>query len=353
MMHKLFSWIFPFSLMLNLALVVSSCSWNKTIDTLVLTSYNDANNESGYDYLITQELKNEGKSVATVYLDSGTSNYAQVLTSLLNDNHSIVQVYVLDQQFYIGLINSQVNNSLMKVINIFNNVNFYLFNSNLNETQLSVNNLYQFNLNKDKNQIVENYGTLIANNFYSMLSQENNNYLFATDKNGNKIVKIGFIKDKSLYQNDIKNQFKTSLSNLFKNNNNFTFQFYCINNNHPLVDNYNNYNNQLALQYAQSLYAQYHVNFILNTNSWYNNVISFATSNAAKNTHYTTKFISSNVVNINNYFKFNSNVLMFSYYLDYSFLNYSLEQLKKYEIFTNSYDINSNIKFVNNIGVKG
>lgn len=306
---------------------IYACSWNLQPTVLLLTSYNQAQNKNSYDHRIYQKLQTlYGKDhVITLFTWQEDNHYAIILRNFLT-TYNIKKVFVLNPSFqnYIPHDSDTSNitaTNLIRVLEQFQNVNFYFFNNIIADTIKVTNNIYDIRYNANNvSSTSENYGSQIASHFINNIKTgiANKRYNFDVDvSSGKAIVRIGIINNIGIsYEQTILNQFVEAINN---SNNDLGITYQIINASPQdsfVTTNIHSADNIRTVgQIAQSLYETSAVNFIVNSNYWYNNIIAYTASLISSRPTYnkTISFVGCDVVNEHDYFYHHYNYLAFGF----------------------------------------
>lgn len=307
---------------------ISACSWDLDPTVLLLTSYEHAQHQNDNDQVVCNLLKTTYGSnhVATLFSSQDDNHFATMLRTFLTI-YNIKKVFILNPSFqkYIPH-NSDTNiyytNNIVRIMQQFQYVKFYFFNNVIADTVKVNNNIYdiRFNSANSTNSNPE-YGKQLAKHFVTNVKKgiDNSEYSFDTDLNtGRSIVKIGIINNIGIdYEQTILDQFKVEIK---KTTSDVIYKIVEVNPYDNIVtSNVHSSDGIRAIgQIAQELYQKNGVNFIINTNSWYNNIISYAASLISTRPAFskTIKFIGCDVVNKNDYVYGNKNYLALSFGVD-------------------------------------
>ncbi|MDQ7982927.1 MAG: hypothetical protein REH79_01740 [Spiroplasma sp.] len=346
--------------------------WDLAPKVLLITSYEYAERQSSADQLIYHKLQDVygDKVVTTVFSHGEDNTYAYILASLIT-RFNLKKVFILDPAFRNYLPSNsanKVNNSnLIRVLQEFTNVDFYFFNNQIaNNVKVVANNIYEFRFdegNKEQPNPSLTYGASIAEHFVQQLIDSNtgeiaaDKYNFDTNDNGQWVIKIGVINNiGNPYQQKVINEFVAALSSIsipktvwdIKEREFKEFNL-----------NYNFDNIQRIQTAALKFYQDERVNFIFNSNNWFNNAIAYAASHTTQKPEYTKtiKFIANNVFNKNDYQYQNINYMLFSYHLEIDVLKYTEENnipdqyqvLDTAEENLRAYGLNNNLIFVDGL----
>lgn len=349
---------------------IIACQWDLTPEVLLVTSYENAQEESSEDKIIYQKLVSVyGKNlVAAIFSHEDDNTYATILANLIN-RFNFKKIFILDPSFidYLPKTSNTIlpNTNLIRVLQQFTNVDFFFFNNQIADTIKVTNNIYEFRFNypnKEHAKPTLTYGQEIAKHLHDQLvkpdgSIDTSKYNFDVDSFDSKwIIRIGVINNiGNSYQQQVIDEFRLALNENVPLNT--KYEYYPLNLN--ITNSYNYHNVQLVEQAASYLYQQNYVNFIFNSNYWYNNAIAHAASSSAalpKNTK-TIKFIANSVMNKDDYRYQGVNYLMFSYNLDLSILDYTINNSipESYQVLDDApekfhaYGLNSNLNFVDGL----
>lgn len=309
---------------------IVACQGDLSPEVLVVTSYENAVQQASEDKLIFQELQDVyGANLVTAAfspLDDNT--YAIIFANLIN-KFNLKKVFVLDPKF-VGYLpkdssDTRPNSNLVRVLQQFSNVDFYFFNNQIANSIKVTNNIYEFRYNtpsKAKPTPIT-YGAAAAKYFYEQITDgsgniDTNRFNLDVDNRGQWIVRIGTINNSGRPdQEKVIKDFLTELANNVPTNTKYEYYAFDVN----IANSYNNANAEIMEQAASFLYQYDHVNFVFNSNYWYNNAIAHAAS-SSKQTK-TAKFIANSVVNAKDYEYKDRNYLLFAYNLDLEFLTYT------------------------------
>ncbi|WP_339048291.1 hypothetical protein [Spiroplasma endosymbiont of Colias croceus] len=304
---------------------IYACTWNLQPTVLLITSYQQAQNPNIYDRLVYQKLQTfYGKDhVVTLFSSQDDNYYALILRNFLS-TYNIKKVYILNPSFqkYIphhSETSSYSTKNLIRVLQQFQNVKFYFFNNIIADTVKVTNNIYDIRYNTDNVTSSHlNYGSKIAEHFQQNVQDGiiNKKYNFDVDDNGKLIVRIGIINNIGIdYDQTILNQFAEIINGI--DNPKITYKIIYANPHDSFVTS-NIYSADSVAgvgQIAQSLYETHGVNFIINTNYWYNSIIAYTARLISSRPTYskTISFIGSNVINNNDYVYDDINYLAFGF----------------------------------------
>lgn len=350
---------------------IVACQWDLKPEVLVITSYKNAEQQNSEDQLIYHKLQEiyGNKVVATIFSDKDDNSYAYILANLII-RFNLKKIFILDPAFlkYLPRDSSEEvkNSNLIRVLEKFTNVDFYFFNNQIaNSIKSIANNIYEFRFDTaNQTQIPVTYGAQIAEHFYQQLiipetdEIDTNKYNFDTNEEAKWIIKIGIIKNiGNEYQQKVLDEFIDALnSNTPKDTvwevKKIEFSQFNL--------NYSSDNVEQVQTIALKLYQDENVNFIFNTNNWFNNIIAYAASHTAQMLEYTKtiKFITTNVFNKNNYKYKNINYMLFSYHLEIDILKELKENSEPpqgYQVLSNAsenlhaYGLNDNLIFVDSL----
>lgn len=311
---------------------IVACQGDLSPEVLVVTSYENAEQQASEDKLIFQKLRDiyGGNLVTAIFSPLDDNTYAIIFANLIN-KFNLKKVFILDPKFvaYLPKDNSDTrpNSNLIRVLQQFSNVDFYFFNNQIANSIKVTNNIYEFRYdtpNKEKLSPTT-YGAAAAKHFYEQITKEDGSintdrFNFDVDNRGQWIVRIGTINNSgSLNQEKIMKDFLRALANNVPTNTRYEYYAFDV----SISNSYNNANAQIVEQAASFLYQYDHVNFVFNNNYWYNNAIAHAASSSKRTK--TVKFIANNVTNAKDYEYQNGNYLLFAYNLDLAFLAYTVD----------------------------
>ncbi|MGL5268348.1 MAG: hypothetical protein ACRC8P_01040 [Spiroplasma sp.] len=349
---------------------IVACEGELSPQVLLITSYKNAQERSSEDKIIYQKLRSiyGDVVVAAFFSHEDDSTYADILVNLLT-KFNLKKVFIQDPAFINYLpktsTDSLPNSNLIRVLQKFSNIDFFFFNNQIANTIKVSNNIYEFRFdsaNKDQPDSALTYGAIIAKHFRDQLVNSSgtintDKYNFAVDNDGKWIIRIGVIDNiGSDYQQKIIDDFILSLNNNIPVNTKYEYYHLKLNN---ISNSYNPNNIQLVETAAKLLYQQNYVNFIFNSNFWYNDSIAHAASSTASLPKYTktVKFIASNVLNKDDYKYQGVNYMIFSYHLDFSILGYTIDNsiptgyqvVKDAPENNHAYGLNNNLNFVDDL----
>lgn len=303
---------------------IYACAWNLQPTVLMITSYHQAQNQNTYDRLVYQKLQNiYGKDHVVAWFNSQDDNYYAVALRNFLSIYNIKEVFIFNPTFqkympHTSKTNSYTTNNLIRVLQQFQYVKFYFFNNIIANTIKHNSNIYDIRYNSDNvSTTALNYGNRIAKHFVDNVEEGimNKKYNFDVDDSGKSIVRIGIINNIGInYDQTILNQFVEEINNV--NDSKITYQITFANPQDNFVTS-NIYSADSVAgvgQIAQSLYEIHGVNFIVNTNYWYNNVIAYTARLISSRPMYnkTISFIGCNVVNKDDYI-YDNNYLAFGF----------------------------------------
>ncbi|MBE4704239.1 hypothetical protein [Spiroplasma platyhelix] len=344
---------------------IVACQWDLVPEVLLVTSYENAQQQSSEDKIIYQKLRSiYGDNLVTAIFSAIDDNtYANILSNLIT-RFNLKKIFILDPKFvdYLPKTSSDVtpNTNLIRVLQQFTNVDFYFFNNQIADSIKVTNNIYEFRFdtpNKEHPTPELTYGAAAAKHFYDQLTLpdgsgniDTTRYNFDVDTSDSKwIVRVGVLNNiGSVYQQKVVDDFIASLANNIPLNT--KYEYYAVD--LKITNSYNHANVQIIEQAASTLYQYNHVNFVFNSNYWYNNEIVHAASSA--NQTKTTKFIANSVVNKDDYKYKGGNYLMFAYNLDLAILDYTVDNSfpETLQVIDDApekfhaYGLNSNLNFV-------
>ena len=325
----MFRYFLLFTIILPIVTTISSniyaCTWNLQPIVLLITSYQQAQNQNTYDRLVYQKLQSlYGKDhVVTLFSSQDDNYYALMLINFLS-TYNIKKVFILNPSFqkYIPHQSKTSNYStknLIRVLQQFQNVKFYFLNNIIADTVKVNNNIYDIRYNSDNvTSSPLNYGSRIAKHFVDNVHYGiiNKKYNFDVDENGKLIIRIGIINNIGIdYDQTILDQFVKAINGV--NDPKITYQMTFANPHDSFVTS-NIYSADSVAgvgQIAQSLYEKNGVNFIINTNYWYNSIISYTAKLISSRPTYskTISFIGSDIINNNDYIYDDNNYLAFGF----------------------------------------
>lgn len=340
---------------------IVACQGDLSPEVLVVTSYENAEQQSSEDKLIFQKLRDVyGVNVVTaVFSPLDDNTYAIIFANLIN-KFNLKKVFILDPKFVSYLpkdsSNPRPNSNLIRVLQQFSNVDFYFFNNQIANSVKVTNNIYEFRYdtpNKAKPSATT-YGVAAAKHFYEQITDgsgkiDTDRFNFDVDETGKWIVRIGTINNSgNPKQEKVMKDFLAELVNNVPANTKYEYYAFDV----SISNSYNNANAQIIEQAASFLYQYDHVNFVFNNNYWYNNAIAHAAS-SAKQTK-TVKFVANSVVNAKDYEYKNGNYLLFAYNLDLDFLTYTKDNQFPNDLAVaddapekdHAYGLNENLTFV-------
>ena len=272
---------------------ITACNWNLEPQVLLLTSYQDAQYQNSYDQIVYKQLtKLYGKKKVTTIFSSGDDNYyANVLRNFLSSYH-INKVFILNPAFQKFLPHSSSDdynpNSLVRVLQQFKNVSFYFFNNIIADNVEVNNNVYdiRFDSPNASKPEAENYGKELAQHFIANVEAgiANKKYIFDVDKDGLAIVNIGIINNIGIkYQQMILDNFVEQIRGSIQT----TIKYNILISKPDSFVTSNIYSSdsvEIVGQISNSLYEKHGINFIVNTNPWYNNIIAYKAGLVANKT---------------------------------------------------------------------
>ncbi|WP_342276230.1 hypothetical protein [Spiroplasma endosymbiont of Nebria brevicollis] len=308
---------------------ISACSWNLEPTVLVLTSYEHAQHQNNNDQIIFKELQTiyGNNHVATLFTSQDDNQYANMLRNFLT-TYNIKKVFVLNPSFQKYIPHSSdtsvhYTNNIVRIMQQFQDVKFYFFNNIIADTVKVNNNIYdiRFNSANGTSSAKPEYGKQLARHFVTNVEAgiTNSEYSFDSDLNtGRPIVKIGVINNIGItYDQTILEQFKAEIKIINTASRTVVYKIIEVNPHDSFVtSNVHSSDGIRAVgQIAQELYEHQGVNFIVNPNSWYNNIISYSASLIATRPTFskTIKFIGCDVTNKNDYVYDNNSYLAFSF----------------------------------------
>lgn len=307
---------------------VYACAWNLEPTVLLITSYQQAQNKNTYDRIVYQKLQNiYGKNHVIPWFSSQDDNYYAITLKNFLSIYSIKKVFILNPTFqkyipHTSKNNSYATNNLIRVLQQFQDVKFYFFNNIIADAIKRNSNIYDIRFNSDNvSSSSTNYGSRIAEHFIDNVTAGINGkkYHFDVDDSGKPIVKIGIINNIGInYDQTILNQFVEEINNV--NDAKITYQIIFANPEDNFVTSniYSADSVTAVAQIAQSLYEIYGVNFIINTDYWYNNIIAYIARLISSRPTYskTISFIGCNIVNKTDYVYDDNNYLAFGFNTD-------------------------------------
>lgn len=304
---------------------IFACSWNLEPTVLVLTSYEEAQYQNDNDQIIFKKLQTiyGNNHVVTLFTCQDDNQYANILRNFLT-TYNIKKVFVLNPSFQKYLphssdINSYYTNNIVRTMQQFQDVKFYFFNNIIADTVKVSNNIYDIRFNSANATSLFNpeYGKQLAQHFIANVAAgiTSHEYSFDSDNNGHPVVKIGIINNIGIdYEQTILEQFKTEILHTVSR---VIYKIIEVNptNNFVTSNVHSSDGIRAVKQISQELYEHKSVNFIVNTNSWYNSIISYSASLIATRPTFkkTIKFIGCDVSNKNDYVYDNNNYLAFSF----------------------------------------
>lgn len=306
---------------------IVACKWDLSPEVLLVTSYENAQEQSSEDKIIYQKLQSiYGHNLVTAMFSIVDDNtYATIFSNLIT-KFNLKKIFILDPKFVDYLPKTSENETpstnLVRTLQQYANVDFYFFNNQISNNVKITNNIYEFRYDtaNKANASPTSYGALAAKHFYEQITVGGNintdKYNFDVDPDDSKwVIRIGLLNNiGSAYQQKVVDDFLASLdANLPTNT---KYEYYALN--LRISNSYTPSNVQIVEQAASWLYENDHVNFIFNSNYWYNNAIAHATSSA--NQSKTTKFIANSVTDKNDYKYKGGNYLLFAYNLDLTIL---------------------------------
>lgn len=340
---------------------IVACQWDLDPKVLLVTSYENAQEQATEDKIVYQKLQSVyGHKLLTAIFNAADDNtYANILSNLII-KFDLKKIFILDPKFATYLpkdsTNEAPNTNLIRVLQQYTNVDFYFFNNQISNNVKNTSNIYEFRFdtpNKEQPN-PQTYGALAAKHFYDQITKEDgtintDKYNFDVALDGKWIVRIGVLNNiGSSYQQKIVDDFLTNLGNNVPTNT--KYKYYALN--LKISNSYTPYNTQLVEQAASWLYQSDHVNFVFNSNYWYNNAIAHAASSADQ--QKTTKFIANSVTNKDDYKYKGGNYMLFAYNLNLAILDYTvdnsfsatLEVLDDAPERVHAYGLNDNLTFV-------
>lgn len=305
---------------------IYACAWNLQPTVLLITSFHQAQNQNTYDRLVYQKLQNiYGKDHVVPWFNSQDDNYYAITLRNFLSIYNIKKVFILNPAFqkympHTSKTTSYATNNLIRLLQQFQYVKFYFFNNIIADTIKRNNNIYDIRYNSDNvSSSALNYGNRIANHFIENVAAgiKDKKYNFDADDKGKAIVRIGIINNIGInYDQTILNQFVKKIKNV--NDPKITYQIVFANPEDNFVTSniYSADSVAAVAQIAQSLYEIHGVNFIINTNSWYNNIIAYTARLISSRPSYskTISFIGCNIINKDDYV-YNNNYLVFGFNL--------------------------------------
>lgn len=304
---------------------IYACTWNLQPTVLLITSYQQAQNQNTYDRLVYQKLQTlYGKDhVVPLFSSQDDNSYAITLRNILS-TYSIKKVFILNPSFqkympHNSKTSNYATNNLIRVLQQFQDVKFYFFNNVIADTIKVNNNIYDIRYNNNNiASTLLNYGNRIAQHFIDNIKEgiTNKKYNFDVDSSGKSVVRIGIINNIGInYQQEILNEFVNEIHHITDVN--IKYEIITANPYDSFVtSNVYSANSVMGIaQIAQSLYESHGVNFIINTNYWYNNIIAYTASLISSLPTYskTINFIGCDIVNKNDYIYNNNNYLAFGF----------------------------------------
>ncbi|WP_375317723.1 hypothetical protein [Spiroplasma endosymbiont of Virgichneumon dumeticola] len=305
-----------------------ACSWNLEPTVLMLSSYENSQYQNDSDQIIFKKLQTiyGNNHVVTLFTSQDDNQYATMLRNFLT-TYNIKKVFVLNPSFQKYLPHSNDTNvyytsNIVRVMQQFQDVRFYFFKNIIADLVKVNNNVYdiRFNSANATSPINPDFGKQLAQHFVANIQAgiANSEYSFDSDLNGHSIVKIGVINNIGIaYDQKILEQFKTEIEIINTTSRSVIYKIIEVNtHNNFVTSNVHSSDGIRAVgEIAQELYEHHGVNFIVNTNSWYNNIISHSASLIATRSTFskTIKFIGYDVINKNDYVYDNNNYLAFSF----------------------------------------
>lgn len=351
---------------------IVACKAELTPQVLLITSYEHAQERSSEDKIIYQKLRAiyGANLVTAIFSHEDDNTYANILVSLIT-KFNLKKVYILDPAFitYLPKVSSesQPNSNLIRVLEQFSNVDFFFFNNQIANTIKNTNNIYEFRFdtgNKEQPNPKLSYGAAVAKHFYHELTDDLNRinidrYNFDVDSEGKWVVRIGVINN---IGDDYQQKMIEDFTKALELNENVPldtrYEFYELNLTN-ISNSYSADNIRLVEEASKLLYQQNYVNFIFNSNYWYNEAIAHAASTTAAISRYTKtiKFIANSVTNKDDYKYQGVNYMMFSYYLDFSILGHTVDNSlpEGYQVVDDApenfhaYGVNNNLNFVDDL----
>lgn len=343
MFRRLILLVMSVNFMSGLTLNTIACDWDLDPSVLLITSYNYAEKQISFDQLVYQQLKDHygQRAVSATFNYQDDNSYAIILRNLIESYH-LQKVFILDPSFINYLPHTTQtptkSSNLIRLFQQFTNVQFYFFNNQIANNIKISSNIFEFRLNTANHDDLApiTYGKQIATNLYQQLTMsqgqqagyvDSKKFKFDVDQDGHWVIKVGIINNiGNEYQQQIINQFREGLALSANIPKDARYLIYDINVKNPILS-YNEKNISLVSQAAIKLYSINKVNFILNTNSWYNNAIDYAASYVNNLLGYskTINFIGSSITDNKTYFVNNRDFLLFSYNVDLGFLDYTTE----------------------------
>lgn len=341
---------------------IVSCKLDLEPEVLIVTSYENAHQQSSEDKIIFQKLQEiYGEKVVTAIFSYEDANkYADIFISLIT-KFNLKKVFILDPSFinYLPKTSDEAepNNALVRVLQQYTNVDFYFFNNQISDTVKQTNNIYEFRFdvgNKATPTPALTYGAAAAKHFYEQITDDSgaidtNKYNFDVNRAGQWVVRVGMLNNiGSAYQEKVIEDFKTNLASNVPNNT--IYEYYSLD--LDITNVYSFKNSQLVKEGATFLYNSDYVNFIFNSNYWYNNAIVQAASSATQTK--TTAFIANSVTDKDDYKYKGVNYMVFAYNLDLSILEHTTNNKfpTDFEVVDDApekehaYGLNSNLNFV-------
>lgn len=348
---------------------IIACQWDLNPDVLLITSYENAHEQTTEDQIIYQKLRSiyGNQAITAIFSHQDDNVYANILQNLIT-KFNLKKVFILDPSFndYLPKTSSQElpNTSLIRVLQQFTNIDFYFFNNQIANTIKVTNNIYEFRFNNPSKDQANppTYGELLAQHFKTQLVVEGTEdidttkYNFDIDSQARWIIRIGVINNiGNSYQQKVIEQFIAALENNIPNNT--VYQYHAIK--LDITNSYNSDNVKIVEETANVLYQNNLVNFIFNSNYWYNNAIAHAAINTSSLGGYTKtiKFITNSVMDKDTYKYQDKNYMMFSYNLDFAILDYTIDNsfpqgnevpagaLENFH----AYGLNNNLNFVDGL----
>lgn len=348
---------------------IVACSWDLNPDVLLITSYENGQEHITEDQIIYQKLRSiyGQKSISAIFSHQDDNFYANILQNLIT-KYNLKKVFILDPSFndYLPKTSSDnlPNTNLVRVLHQFTNVDFYFFNNQIADSIKVTNNIYEFRFdmpNQGQPNPSLTYGATVAKHFYDQLVTssgdiDTSRYNFDINNNAQWVIRIGVINNiGNNYQQKVIDDFKTALGSNVPNNT--IYQYYSVD--LKITNSYNSDNVKVVHEAANSLYQNNYVNFIFNSNSWYNDAIALsAIENSALPVYTKTiKFIVNSVSDKDTYKIRNKNYMMFSYNVDFIVLNNTVDNTipDTYQVLDtapekfHAYGLNSNLNFVDGL----
>ncbi|WP_425381358.1 hypothetical protein [Spiroplasma endosymbiont of Polydrusus pterygomalis] len=304
---------------------IYACAWDLQPTVLLITSYHQAQNKNTYDRLVYQKLQNiYGKEHVVPWFNSQDDNYYAIALRNFLSTYNIKKVFILNPAFqkympHTSKTTSYATNNLIRVLQQFQYVKFYFFNNIIADTIKRNSNIYDIRYNSDNiSSAPFNYGNRIADHFVDNVKMgiKDKKYNFDVDASGKSVVRIGIINNIGInYDQTILNQFVEEINNV--NDTKIRYQIIFANPHDNFVTSniYSADSVTDVAQIAQSLYEMHGVNFIINTNYWYNNIIAYTARLISSRPTYskTISFIGCNVISKDDYVYDNNNYLVFGF----------------------------------------